>query len=634
MKNIKRILLVLTIVLTAPSCDDYFSEPTNIKDLEYTFSNGKEVISWLADSYSYIPNPFLSILTTDVDYGMGWWKYSHVYTLMSDEGDLNDTRDCYKSWRINLGDWNPSEGGFGEKWVPLYQQIRHLHVFLDNVKVVPGQREIDSQDKVDNLRLEARFLIAYFHVLLFEQFGPIPIVKNAVAVDAPIEELKVYRNSVDEVVDWLDEELLNVANALPTAPESESYAARPTQASALAVRARLLLYAASPLYNSPDNYSGLTDFLKVQNADGKKLFPQSYDKEKWKRAADAANLLITTQTKHSLVGKTDEGVPNSFEDAYKYYREVFTRPMNEEILFGRSLLVWTNWTDFDQYLQTVQPKQYKGAGNQGVTQKLVDAFYMDNGTLASSDNPYYSETGFTTSRDQITLNKVIANDDYKIDEVYNMYQKREARFYVSVFFNGRKWESSEAKENGVVKPVDYFLNGLSGGPGYTPVTGASPYKYIAAEDIQQKTQIKRPILYRLGEVYLSYAEALNQYSPGHADILKYLNKVRNRAGLPNYEVAFPGKTSQEDLKKAILQERMVEMNWEGTRYFDTRRYLIAEQEDNGPFYGMNSKGDSKTSFYKRTVFENRIFKKSFYLFPVPQEELNINENLVQNPYWK
>lgn len=634
MKNIKKILLVLTIAFAASSCDDYFSEPTNIKDLDYTFSNGKEVVAWLADSYSYLPNPFLSILTTDVDYAMGWWKYSHVYTMMSDEGDLNDTRDCYKSWRINLGDWNPSEGGFGEKWIPLYQQIRHLHVFLDNVKVVPGQREIDSQDKVDNMKLEARFLICYFHVLLFEQFGPIPIIKKAEAVDAPIEELKVSRNSVDEVVEWLDAELLSLANALPKTPQNESYAARPTQSAALAIRARLLLYAASPLYNSPDNYSGLNEFSKIQNADGKKLFPQSYNKEKWKRAADAAKLLITTQAHHKLLGETADNTPNSFEDAYKYYREVFTKPTNEEVLFDRSLMVWTNWTDFDQYLQTVQPKQYKGAAMQGVTQKLIDAFYMDNGSLPTTDNPYYSETGFTTDRSEITVNKVIGEDDYRIDEVYNMYQKREARFYVSVFFNGRKWEASEAKEGGIVKPVDFFLNGLSGGPGYTPATGATPYKYIAAEDIQGKTQIKRPILYRMAEVYLNYAEALNQYSPGDPDILKYLNKVRNRAGLPNYEVAFPDKTSQEDLKQAILRERMIELNWEGTRYFDTRRYLIAETEDNGPFYGMNSKGDSKTTFYKRTVFENRIFKKSFYLFPIPQDELNVNDNLVQNPYWK
>ncbi len=634
MRIIKNTFLALIICLALPSCDDYFSTPTNIKDINYTFSNGKEVISWLADSYSYIPNPFLCLLTTDVDYGIGWWQYSDPYIMMSDESDLNDTRFCYKSWRMNLGDWNASEGGFGEKWAVLYKQIRHLNILLDNVKVVPGQREIDSQDKVDNLKVEARFLIAYFNVLLFEQFGPIPLIKSAYSVNAAVQDLKVQRNSVDEVVDFLDEELLSIANQLPIAPVSDSYAARPTQVAALAIRARLLLYAASPLFNSPDNHTGLSDFHTLANKDGKKLFSQSYDNGKWKKAADAAKLIITTQPQFKLVGETADGVPNTFENAYRYYREVFTKPMNEEVLFARSIMVWTNWTDFDQYLQTVQPKQYKGAAEQGVTQKLIDAFYMDNGTIAETSNPYYSESGFTNTRADITLNKLISNNDYKIDEVYNMYQKREARFYVSVFFNGRKWEAADAKENGIVKPVDFFLNGLSGSPGYTPATGATPYKYIATEDIQGKTQIKRPILFRLAEVYLSYAEALNHYSPGDPDILKYLNKVRNRAGLPNYEISFPTKTSPKEIGDAILQERMIEMNWEGTRYFDTRRNLIAEKEDNGPFFGMNSKGDSKTTFYRRTIFENRLFRKQFYLYPIPQSELNINENLVQNPYWE
>jgi hypothetical protein len=248
MKIIKNTFLALIICFALASCDDFFSTPTNIRDLNYTFSNGHEVISWLADSYSYIPNPFLCILTTDVDYGMGWWKYSHPYILMADESDLNDTRYCYKSWRINLGDWNASEGGFGEKWDVFYKQIRHLYVFLDNVKVVPGQREIDSQDKVDNLKLEARFLIAYFYVLLFEQFGPIPLIESAYSVDSDLQDLKVQRNSIDEVVNWLDDELLSIANQLPIAPVSDTYAARPTQAAALAIRARLLLYAASPLF--------------------------------------------------------------------------------------------------------------------------------------------------------------------------------------------------------------------------------------------------------------------------------------------------------------------------------------------------------------------------------------------------
>ena len=133
-------------------------------------------------------------------------------------------------------------------------------------------------------------------------------------------------------------------------------------------------------------------------------------------------------------------------------------------------------------------------------------------------------------------------------------------------------------------------------------------------------------------MYLNYAEALNQYDPGNENILLYLNKIRNRAGLVDYEEAYPDRTSQDEIHEAIMRERQVELNWEGSRYFDTRCYFKAEEEDAGDFYGMNVQG-TEANFYQRSVFETRIFKKSFYLFPIPQTEIDKNANLVQNPYW-
>ena len=142
-------------------------------------------------------------------------------------------------------------------------------------------------------------------------------------------------------------------------------------------------------------------------------------------------------------------------------------------------------------------------------------------------------------------------------------------------------------------------------------------------------------MFRLAEVYLNYAEALNKYNPGDSDILFYLNEVRERAGLPKYEDVYPGKTSQADIHDAIMRERQIELNWEVILYFDTRRYFMAEKEDAGNFYGMNTMKTQaqESQFYQRSIFEKRVFKKSFYLFPIPQWELNKNNKLVQNPYW-
>ena len=135
-------------------------------------------------------------------------------------------------------------------------------------------------------------------------------------------------------------------------------------------------------------------------------------------------------------------------------------------------------------------------------------------------------------------------------------------------------------------------------------------------------------MFRYAEVLLNYAEALNEYDPGNTDIVKYLNLVRARAGLPGVASGL----SQAEMRDRIRHERRVELCGERLRYYDTRRWLIAEQTDGGPFYGMNVDGDGN-AFYNRVVFENRIFRKEFYLFPIPQSEINKDKNIVQNPGW-
>lgn len=140
------------------------------------------------------------------------------------------------------------------------------------------------------------------------------------------------------------------------------------------------------------------------------------------------------------------------------------------------------------------------------------------------------------------------------------------------------------------------------------------------------------VMMRYAEILLNYVEALNEASPGHPDILKYLNQVRERGGIP----PLTGSYTQEQMRQFIRTERRIELAFEHLRYFDTRRWKIAEQTDGGPFYGMNVEaGTSNTdpNFFKRTRFETRVFRKSFYFFPIPQTEVQRNPNLVQNPGW-
>lgn len=151
--------------------------------------------------------------------------------------------------------------------------------------------------------------------------------------------------------------------------------------------------------------------------------------------------------------------------------------------------------------------------------------------------------------------------------------------------------------------------------------------------------IYRPgILYRLGEAYLNYAEALNECDPGNADILVYLNKIRERAGIPTYgsgpdQIAVDA-SDQIAMRKLIRMERRVELCVEGVRYNDLRRWKEAGNVLNEPVYGMNVNATTRDGYFRRTQLDYKhVYRKAFYFMPVPSWEMDKNPNLVQNPYW-
>jgi hypothetical protein len=143
-------------------------------------------------------------------------------------------------------------------------------------------------------------------------------------------------------------------------------------------------------------------------------------------------------------------------------------------------------------------------------------------------------------------------------------------------------------------------------------------------------------MYRLAQVYLDYAEALNESQPGNEGILYSVNLIRQRAGIPQYGVgdnALPVPVGQVAVREAIRKERRVELAFENVRYFDTRRWKIADKTDKGAMYGLNINVDGNP-FYNVVPFEQRVFEKKHYLFPIPQDEINIDKKLVQNTGWE
>ncbi|MEG1585679.1 MAG: RagB/SusD family nutrient uptake outer membrane protein, partial [Bacteroidales bacterium] len=428
------------------------------------------------------------------------------------------------------------------------------------------------------------------------------------------------RATWEECVNYVVNELDEVARILPNVTEIEPYwYGRPTKGAAMAIKARLLLYSARPLFNGNPMYKDLI------SKEGNHLFPTAYNPEKWRIAAQA-NLDIINMPEYQLYQENN--------DPYKDYAGVFLKKWNSEILFGRSL------SGKDWRITTI-PRAVGGLAYGGVspTQKMVDSYAMQNGYYPITgykaegkpiidERSGYNETGFSTFEHPI--------DKYS-RQIPKMYQNREPRFYVSVFWSGARWIYG----NYQVDDVQFHFGGNSG-PGSSHNFAETGYVIRKFTDNSLNTKngeygtVSWP-LFRLAESYLNYAEALNECDPGNPEILVYINKIRSRAGLKNIEELYPEDISnQEKMRNLILRERQLELAFEGHRYFDTRTWLLAEQTDNGPVYGMNiyAKDDSPTGdFWKRTVVKHRVFRKNHYLFPISQEEIDRNKKITQNYLW-
>lgn len=623
MKNLNKKILYTSLisVLSFSSCSKFLDKmPDDQLTLEMVFEDKTRTEDWLAGIYNNIPDPYFGYAK---DVG---------YDALSDDMAPSTGWEQFGWGVIGLqtGNWNPSTGWAPNYWVELPKRIRSAYIFLENVK--PNASQLVTDEEVNLMKAEARFMIAYYYGLLLETYGAIPFNLGLTDPNAPAEDLLIGQAPFDEVINWVDKELLEVSALLPDKYAAAQKYGRATSIMCLAVRARLLLFAASPLVNGNSAYTNFT------NDKDQKIFSSNFDANKWKKASDASKLLIdrAEEAGHKLY--YEYNTDGSIDPFLSYQYMMFRRPQdgNNEILFARPDC---NIYEYDKH---AQPRGTGGNGGLGITQSIVDAFFMKNGLPIEDPNSGYVEKGFST-KDEVRNTKW--NESRGVGNVtlagtYNMYTNREPRFYVSVLYNGAWFK----REN---RTTEFYYGNWDGGPTHdAPQNGYLIRKKVHPDhDPRNGTNPYRPgILYRLGEAYLNYAEALNETSPNDANILKYLNLIRERAGVPQYGKgpnALPAPSSQEAMRQAIRRERRVELNNEGIRYRDIRRWKIGEQTLNGNFTGMNFSGtekdDSETNqkaFFKRTTYQRRVFTAKNYWFPVPQSEIDKNPNLRQNPFWE
>ena len=634
--NIKVLATTCLFSCSLAGCSDYLDVSDEIAEnltLEEVFDNPNYMRRWHGNLFNCI-SEYSSIGRNQADGFSGVWVSMCGETTISSAG------------------WTEMTSGFTaatapyQRWTALYQYIRDAHIFLERVQpkgTVNDQYQLTEAD-VKRMKAEAKFLIAYSYFSLFELYGAVPIVTG---ITNPEDKgLDYARSSVDEVVEYIDGLLAEVIESgdlpetiikNPSATGNDKYnlneIVRPTVTAAKALRAKLWVYAASPLFNG-----GYEEALQVTNTDGKQLFP-AYDANKWNIAKERLEELFanTDQNGHKLFTVMNEdGTINPDESYYQLFQSY-----NDEILWATGDNLWNGST----MEQNTNPRDcYTGWGYLGVSQELVDAYFVDNGLTIDDPGSGYREDGFTD-----VVNP--CNENKRVDTgVFTMYANREPRFYASIGYEGKSWH---------IQPIgrpDYTI-GFAKGEGCdnssadNPRTGYLPTKFKNRQILYTGDYIKqwaRPsILFRLADFYLYYAEVCNEINPGDPNIITYLDKVRERAGIPGYqELARTNKKNiigNQDLQRKMIQrERQVELAMEGQRYFDIRRWMICgegEDADQSALHGMNMNGykdqpiGSATSYFTRILIESRAWRRSMYLYPIPQDEIQKSQLLVQNPLW-
>ena len=607
-KYIAILLIVLPSLAFLSSCDYLDKEPDDMLTKDMIFNNADNTEEWLANLYSLIPDPLWDYLS-----------YNYGYYMMTDEAHMASSLGQF-GWsnlmNVQQGSWNattliPDE----DLWGDTYEKVRSALIFIDNVKVLTDQRQ--TEELVERYKNEARFLIAYYYSRMLEVYGPFPLVTSLTDVEASVADLKVARTPYDDIVDYLDDELLDLSEQLPDSYDDINIG-RPTSGMCLAVRARMLMFAASPLFN------GNSDFSDIENNDGTKLFNSTYDADKWKKAADAAKLVIDLPEYSLYKEYNDDGSIDALMSCMDVH--LTSVSSNPEIIFP-----YPGKTN-GYYEYHLLPRGSGWAGCISATQNVVDAFFMKNGLSIDAAGSGYVEDGYATTDTYYTTSYKWGSSSGTEGLVtkagtYNMYVNREPRFYADIRFNGQYCSFDDLKRD-----HNFMNGGEDGKPSHdSPVAG---YQINKALNPSSRSSVSYPykpgIILRLAEMYLDYAEALNEYAPGNADILEYVNKIRERAGIPDLKSGL----SQDDMRTAIRKERRVEFAFEGgMRYMDIRRWKIAEEVFATPISGMNVDAAAKDGYFNRVDIQRRVFLKKMYLWPIYQNYMDNNENLVQNKYW-
>ena len=646
----RKILILFVLIFT--SCEDDYLDvvPDNIATIDLAFNTRSTAENFLSTCYTYIPEHAHVEQNFSLLAGDEVWYYAENDFYMNNETSFRVAKGMQNSSSPYLNYW---EGGRGAPR-SLFNALRDCNIFLDNLVAVPGLEEEERLRWLD----EVKVLKAFYHFWLMQMYGPIPIVDTNIPVSAPSTETNVYRASIDEVVTYLTE-LLDEVIVADNLPGLINYVyteqGRITMPIAKALKAKILMLSASPIFN------GNTDFSSLIDNQGNSLVNQSYDPQKWVLAKDALLDAIESAEAngHSLYQFNQQlpiigGISDQITQELSL-RAAITEPFNSEIIWAFS----ADWTgELQQWCQPRWTADHSALfgytkKSHAPTLNMVETFYTRNGVPIDEDISWEYGNRFDVVQtpildaDNENYHEFYIEDDYATAKLHTF---REPRFYSTLGFDGGKWFSLETENMNFIPHLNAKAGAPSGKQGFEiySITGYFAKKLVHYENIisLEGSTIQGysfPII-RLSDLYLMYAEASNETKAApDADVYEYIQKVRDRAGLDvggdlvstwQMHSANPSKPSTKDGMRAIIhQERMIELALEGHRYWDLRRWKLAGEYFSKPIRGWNIFKPDVAGFYEVENIFYRNYLTKDYLWPISQTELLRNPNLIQNPGW-
>jgi hypothetical protein len=577
MKNHKNIIAALVLILAIAGCKKYEQFPVDKVGIDKIFdprdSAGVNAQHYLYGIYSILKNGHNRV-------GGDYLDAASDDAISSASGPTNVvtilSTASYNSYTV------PNEENL---WGTYYGGIRQANEFVNNIGVVPVLSKYHGISQKIIWKSEARFLRAMFYFELVKRYGGVPLMGNKVYTIT--DDLSLPRNSFDDCIKYIVSECDAIKDSLlvypfpdlPTLDEpvsSEADSHRPTKGSAMALKAKVLLYAASPLFNGGniDAANPLTGYT-------------SFDAARWTAAAAACKDVINLGT-YSLLAN---------------YKDIFTTQKNPEILFFRQ---GGNGNGVETTNGPVGFSGATGKGQTSPTQQLVDAFPMNNG-LAISD----PASGYDPN---------------------NPYNNRDPRLTYNVIYNGVQWlntpiqtfEGGQSKPNTTLQQTKtgYYMRKFMGN-----FESTNSYSSHSTDWL----------ILRYADIVLGYAEALNESAGATPEVYTAVKSIRQRAGIAagtGSQYGLKVGMTKDEMRAAIQNERRAEFAFEESRYWDIRRWKIAAAVMNQPRTGVSIvKVGSSLNYNPINVLTTKFESPKMYLYPIPYDEVQKNPNMKQNPGW-